>query len=114
MRLSADRLGDKLLKNCRSPQFVPRNVFGVVALHPISLTPRFSEVYDQAYDHNPESFRGLPVPRQKTAETVGARLAVVNTPLKQGVNERIQSKRNSYTREKVRMRVFQQSVRARE
>jgi hypothetical protein len=53
----------------------------------ISLTPRFSEVHGRVYYHN--RFSGLLVHRQKIAEAVGAPSGVVNTQLKQGVNERV-------------------------
>jgi hypothetical protein len=75
-------------------------VFNIAALHSILLTPRFSEVYGQPYDHN--RFSGLPARRRKTAEAVEARSRVINTPLKQGVNEsfnrRQQDTRNGATR----------------
>jgi hypothetical protein len=62
-------------------------VLSVAAPYSISITPRFSEVQGQLYDHN--RFSGLPAPLQKTAEAVGARSDAVNTPLKQGVNEKL-------------------------
>jgi hypothetical protein len=71
------------------------NAFSVAALFRISLTPRFSEVYVQAHGQN--RFSGLPAERQETAEAVEARAAVVNTPLKKGVNQRIQSTLNRYS-----------------
>ena len=61
-------------------------LFSVAVLYPISLTPRFSEVYGRVCYHN--HFRGLLVDSQKTAEAIGARSNVVNTRLKQGVNEK--------------------------
>jgi hypothetical protein len=39
--------------------------------------------------HNPEGFRGFLFTGKKTAEAVRARTGVVNTQLKQGVNERL-------------------------
>jgi len=62
-------------------------VFSVAVLYPVSLTPRFSEVRGRIWYHNPESFRGLLLHCQKTAEAVGLLSGVVNTQLKQGVNE---------------------------
>ena len=61
-------------------------VFSVAVLYPISSTPRFSEVYGRVCHHN--RFSGLLVDSEKTAEAVGARSRVVNTQLKQGVNEK--------------------------
>jgi len=61
-------------------------VFSVAVLYPISLTPRFSEVYGRVCYNN--HFSGLLVDSQKTAEAVGPRSSVVNTQLKQGVNEK--------------------------
>ena len=63
-------------------------VFRVAVLYPISLTPRFSEVNGQVCYHNPESIRGL-LDSYKTAEAVGTLSGVVNTQLKQGVNETV-------------------------
>jgi len=61
-------------------------LFSVAVLYPISLTPRFSEVYGRVCYHN--DFSGLLVDSQKTAEAIGARSNVVNTRLKHGVNEK--------------------------
>jgi hypothetical protein len=55
-------------------------------LYPISLTPRFSEVYGRPFYYN--RFSSLLVHLQKTAEAVGT-LSVINTQLNQGVNERV-------------------------
>ena len=59
----------------------------LAVLYPFLLTPRFSEVHGRVCYHN--RFSGLLVGSQKTAEAVAARSAVVNTQLKQGVNERV-------------------------
>jgi hypothetical protein len=61
-------------------------VFSVAILYPVSLTPRFSELYSRVCYHN--RFSGLLFDSQKTAEAVWARSRVVNTQLKQGVNEK--------------------------
>jgi len=53
---------------------------------PFSLTPRLSEVHGRI--RYPNRFSGFLPHSQKTAEAVGAPLGVVNTQLKQGVNER--------------------------
>ena len=65
-------------------------MFSVALLYPISLTPRFSEVHGRVYYHN--RFSGLLVHQQETAEAVGPLSGVDNTQLKQGVNERIDTK----------------------
>ena len=63
-------------------------MFRVAVLYPISLTPRFSEVYGRVC--NPQTALAvLLLHWQKTAEAVEALSGVVNTQLKQGVNERI-------------------------
>jgi hypothetical protein len=72
-----------------------RKVLSVAAPYSISLTPRFSEVHGQVYGHN--GFIGLPAPLQKNAEALGAGSDAVNTPLKQGVNEKLQSTPHSYS-----------------
>jgi hypothetical protein len=61
-------------------------VFRVPVLYPISLTPRFSEVYGGASYHN--RFSGL-FAHCKTAKAVGDPSGAANTQLKQGVNERV-------------------------
>jgi hypothetical protein len=61
-------------------------VFSVVVLYPFSLTARFSEVYGGLL--LPQLLSGLLVGSQKTAEVGWACSGVVNTQLKQGVNER--------------------------
>jgi len=62
------------------------SVFSVAILYPISLTPRFSEVSGRVCYHN--RFSGLLVDSQKTAEAIGPRSSVVNSQLKQDVNEK--------------------------
>ena len=69
-------------------------LFSVAVLYPISLTPRFSEVYGRVCYHN--RFSGFLVDSQKTAEAIGARSNVVNTRLKQGVNETV-NRRQTHT-----------------
>ena len=66
--------------------FPNSHVFSVAVLYPVSLTRRFSEVYGRVCYHN--RFSGLLVESQKTAEAVGPRSSVVNTQLKQRVNEK--------------------------
>jgi hypothetical protein len=60
-------------------------MFSATALFSISLTPRFSEVDGPVPSHN--RFSGFLVRRQKTAEAVRPCSDIINTPLKQGVNE---------------------------
>jgi hypothetical protein len=50
------------------PTFDRYKTVSVAALDPISLTPRFSEVYGERYNHN--RFSGL-FASDKTAEAVG-------------------------------------------
>jgi hypothetical protein len=66
--------------------FLNSYVFSIAVLYPISLTPRFSEVYGRVCYHN--RFSGLLVDSQKPLKRLGARSRVVNTQLKQGVNEK--------------------------
>ncbi|PYL02675.1 MAG: hypothetical protein DME32_05845 [Verrucomicrobia bacterium] len=65
---------------------LPKYVFSVATSCPISLTPRFSEVYGGVRYHN--RFSGFLLHSQKTAQAVGVRSGAGNTQLKQGVNER--------------------------
>ena len=65
------------------------DIFSVATAYLISLTPRFSEVYSQIHDRNPECFSGLPAHVKKLLKRLGGS-AFVNNPLKKGVNERIQ------------------------
>jgi len=61
-------------------------LFSVALIYRISLTPRFSEVHGRLFYHN--RFSGFLLHRQ-TAEAVRALSGVVNSQLKQGVNEKV-------------------------
>src|SRR5207249_4896514 len=78
----------ELFRSAQSIAARRRYVFSIVASYPISLTPRFSEVYGRVC--NPQTALAvLLVHWQKTAEAVKALSDIVNTQLKQGVYERV-------------------------
>jgi len=69
-------------------------MFSVALIYRISLTPRFSEVQGRRFYHN--RFSGFLLHRQKPLKRLGALSDVVNTQLKQGVNERVSQRSNAY------------------